>query len=157
MQDANNWEKESLKRQLKKMEEENKKQKETLDKNNEIVNQCIKDNEKMKNENEYIKKELKYSLISQLQKAKLELEARDEEEKKLKDLVTQLTKDKKTLEHQITVNLEMFQAENKKRDEDIEFLLLAFSEMKNREAKEFDFVYNSLYDLSDKFSKQNGK
>ena len=51
----------------------------------------------------------------------------------------------------------MFQAENKKRDEDIEFLLLAFSEMKNREAKEFDFVYNSLYDLSDKFSKQNGK
>ena len=111
----------------------------------------------MKKENEYIKKELKYSLISQLQKAKLELEARDEEEKKLKDLVAQLTKDKKTLEHQITVNLEMFQAENKKRDEDIEFLLLAFSEMKNREAKEFDFVYNSLYDLSDKFSKQNEK
>ena len=51
----------------------------------------------------------------------------------------------------------MFQAENKKRDEDIEFLLLAFSEMKNREAKEFDFVYNSLFDLSNNFAKQNDK
>ena len=41
----------------------------------------------------------------------------------------------------------------KKRDQDIEFLLLAFSEMKNREAKEFDYIYNTVNGLSDNFVK----
>jgi hypothetical protein len=152
--EGSSWDQEALKKQVKKYEEEYKKQQEHLRKNDEIVNRCLKENEEMKKENDYIKKELKYSLLSQLQKAKMELEARDEEEKNLKNMVEQLMKDKKDLEKQIILNLEMYQNENKKRDEDIEFLLLAFSEMKNREAREYDYVFETLNDLANRINAQ---
>ena len=75
-------------------------------------------------------------------------------ERNIKEMLEQLKKDKKSLEYQILVNLELYQNENKKRDEDIEFLLLAFSEMKNREAREYDYVFETLNDLANKINAQ---
>jgi chromosome segregation ATPase len=97
--------------------------------------------------------ELKVTLKKELQKAKLENEALQEENERFKELIDSLSQRNKKLESQILINLEMYQNENKKRDEDIEFLLLAFSEMKNREAKEFDYIYNIVNGLSENFEK----
>jgi hypothetical protein len=91
--------------------------------------------------------ELKNTLKKDLQKCKLNLEIYEQKIKENENLINNLNKRNKKLENQIIINLQQYNNENKKRDEDIEFLLNCFAEMKNREAKEFDFITNTLEGL----------
>ena len=146
-------EKENLLKQMKKLEEEMKLKDEAIANTEDVFNSLKMENEKLRLQNHAMNNELKVTLKKELQKAKLENEALQEENERFKELIDSLSQRNKKLESQILINLEMYQNENKKRDEDIEFLLLAFSEMKNREAKEFDYIYNTVNGLSENFEK----
>ena len=138
---------------MKKLEEEMKLKDEAIANTEDVFNSLKMENEKLKLQNHSMNNELKVTLKKELQKVKLENEALREENEKFKELIDSVNQRNKQLESQILINLEMYQNENKKRDEDIEFLLLAFSEMKNREAKEFDYIYNTVNCLSESFEK----
>ena len=117
---------------MKKLEEEMKLKDEAIANTEDVFNSLKMENEKLKLQNHSMNNELKVTLKKELQKVKLENEALREENKKFKELIDSVNQRNKQLESQILINLEMYQNENKKRDEDTEFLLLAFSEMKNR-------------------------
>ncbi len=138
---------------MKKLEDEIKLKDEAIANTEDVFNSLKLENEKLRLQNHSMNNELKVTLKKELQKAKLENEALQEENEKFKELIDSLSNRNKKLENQILINLEMYQNENKKRDQDIEFLLLAFSEMKNREAKEFDYIYNTVNGLSENFEK----